>query len=128
MKQFSVLRLSLVCVLSLALLSLDLPVPARAGVIGTDAIVTTARTADMAYVRSQLDRDDVQRKMQEMGVAPDAVDARIAGLTDQELHRLAVDLQKAPAGGDGILALIGAVFVVLIILDLMGVTHIFRRK
>jgi hypothetical protein len=127
MKQFSVPRLALVCVLSLALLSLDLPVSVHAGVIGTDALVTTARDADMAYVRSQLDRDDVRQKMQEMGVAPDAVDGRIAGLTDQELHRLAGDMQKAPAGGDGILVLIGAVFVVLIILDLMGVTHIFRR-
>ena len=128
MKEFSVSRLSLVCVLCLALLSLDLPVPARAGVIGTDALVTTGRAADMGFVQSQLDREDVRQKMQEMGVAPDAVDARIAGLTDQELHRLAGDLKKAPAGGDGILALIGAVFVVLIILDLMGVTHIFRRR
>ena len=128
MNEFSLPRLSLVCVLSLALLSIELPVPAHAGVIGTDALVTTARAADMTYVRSQLDRADVQQKMQEMGVAPDAVDARIAGLTDPELHRLAGDLKSAPAGGDGILALIGAVFVVLIILDLMGVTHIFRRR
>ena len=128
MKQFSIPRLSFVCVLSLTLLSLDLPVAAHAGVIGTDALVTTARDADMAYVRSQLARDDVRQKMQEMGVAADAVDSRIAGLTDPEVHRLASDLQKAPAGGDGILALIGAVFVVLIILDLMGVTHIFRRR
>ena len=47
--------------------------------------------------------------------------------SDQELHQLAVDMRNAPAGGDA-LALIGAVFVVLLILELTGVIDIFKKR
>jgi hypothetical protein len=32
-----------------------------------------------------------------------------------------------PAGGDGVLVVVGMVFVVLIVLELVGITNIFRR-
>jgi hypothetical protein len=48
-------------------------------------------------------------------------------LSDQELHQLAVDMRNAPAGGDA-LALIGAVFVILLILELVGVIDVFKKK
>ena len=38
-------------------------------------------------------------KMEEMGIDATAVDRRLASLNDRELHRLAVDMQNAPAGG-----------------------------
>ena len=36
-------------------------------------------------------------------------------------------MQTLPAGGDGLLAVIGIVFIVLLILELTGVTDIFKR-
>jgi hypothetical protein len=77
-------------------------------------------------VRSQIERADVRAQMEKMGVDATAVDRRIASLNDRELHRLAVDMQSAPAGGD-VIWLVGAVFVVLIILELTGVIDIFKK-
>jgi hypothetical protein len=46
-------------------------------------------------------------------------------MTDVELLALEGNLDKQVAGGD-VLAVVGIVFVVLIILELMGVTDIFK--
>ena len=46
-------------------------------------------------------------------------------MPDQELQQLADRLQDLPAGGDSALAVIGVVFLVLLILELVGVTNIF---
>jgi hypothetical protein len=58
----------------------------------------------------------------------DAIDARLATLTDRELATLATSMQEAPAGGDGLIAVVGLVFVVLLILELVGVIDIFKRN
>jgi hypothetical protein len=123
----SLARLVAVWVLSLALINLGAVGFANAGIIATDSLLPAVRDRDLAAVRATLDRSDVRRQFEKMGVARAAVDARIANLTDQELHQLAQDIEQAPAGGDGFLALVGAVFVVLIILELLGVTNVFKK-
>jgi len=113
----------IVCV---ALINLGMAGAASAAIVDTAALVTADRAADMGVVRTQLDRDDVRAKMTEMGIDATAVDSRLASLSDRELHKLAVDLQNAPAGGD-VVWIIGAVFIVLIILELTGVIDIFKK-
>ena len=81
----------------------------------------------MGAIRAQLTRADVSAQMEQMGVDAATVEQRIARLNDQELHQLAVDMRNAPAGGDA-LALIGAVFVVLLILEVTGVIDIFKKR
>lgn len=122
----SLWRKAAIAVLSVAIVNMGFISAASAGIVDTGALVTSARDADLSSIRSQLDRDDVRAKMQEMGVDATAVDARLASLSDSELHQLASDMQKAPAGGD-VLALVGAVFVVLLILELVGVIDIFKK-
>jgi hypothetical protein len=119
-------RVGAVAVLSAALVNVGFVSAASAAIVETEALVTTNRDADLASVRAQLDRDDVRVKMQEMGVEPAAVDARLASLSDRELSRLAADMERAPAGGDA-LAIIGIVFLVLLILEVVGVIDIFKR-
>ena len=89
-------------------------------------MVTTDREADLGTVRSQLERAEVRAQMEQMGLDPQAVDRRVASLNDRELHRLAVDMQNAPAGGE-VVGLVGAVFVVLLILEITGVIDIFKK-
>ena len=64
--------------------------------------------------------------MAAMGVAPDDIDARVARLTDPELRALADRMQEMPAGGDA-LAIIGIVFLVLLILEAVGVIDVFKK-
>ena len=111
----------------LALLNLSSPWTARAELVGTlQAVESQTRGQDLATVNAALARNDVRAKFIELGVDPATVDARVSALTDSELRTLADRMDRMPAGGD-FLALIGVVFVVLIILELVGVIDIFKK-
>jgi hypothetical protein len=114
--------------LCLALLNLGSPQVAQAALIGTSQAVAAAdtRSQDFALVTSTLAREQVREQMTALGVDPVAVDARVARLTDAELRTLAERMEQVPAGGDA-LAIVGIVFVILIILELVGVIDIFKK-
>ncbi|MGH8084052.1 MAG: PA2779 family protein [Lysobacter sp.] len=101
--------------------------PATASVISTQqALSAEMRASTEADVRASLARDDVRQAMRQLGVDPADADTRIAALSDAELLRMQGELEQLPAGG-GALAVIGVVFVVLLILELVGVINIFNR-
>ena len=109
-------------------LSLSMVVqPATAAVINTqDALSAEARANTEDSVRSALARDDVRQAMERLGVDPLDAQARVASLSDAELVRMQGELDRLPAGGNAI-AVIGVVFLVLLILELVGVTNVFNR-
>ena len=115
-----------IAILSVTILNMGIAGAAQAAIVDTAALVTTDREADLGVVRAALDRAEVRAKFQDMGVDSTAVERRIASLNDRELHKLAVDMQNAPAGGDAVW-IVGAVFIVLIILELTGVIDIFKK-
>ena len=119
-------RSMIAAVLSVALVNMGFVSVAGAGIADTAALVTSSRDADLASIRAQLQRAEVRQQLEAMGVDAASVEARIAMLGDQELHRLAQDLQNAPAGGD-LLAVLGVVFVVLMVLEFVGVIDIFKK-
>ena len=49
-----------------------------------------------------------------------------AALSDSELVQLSENIDQAPAGA-GVVEVVGIVFIVLIILELVGVTDIFKK-
>ena len=116
-----------------ALVAAGLPVSARAGMITTqaaiDAQVSPERIANLDKVRATLARADVRAKLQALGVDSADAAARAAALPDADLARLANGMDQAPAGGDfEILAVIGVVFLVLLLLDYLDVTHVFTHS
>jgi hypothetical protein len=115
-----------IAILSVAIVNLGVVSAAVGAIVDTETLVAMSRDADLATIRTQLDRQEVRDQMQKMGVDASSIDNRIAALNDRELHQLAADMQSGPAGGE-ILALIGAVFVVLLILELVGVIDIFKK-
>lgn len=121
-------RRSCVALLSASLVSLGLQTPAAAAIVGTaDAIAVTQQQNDLAVVRDALARADVREQMVALGVDPAEVEGRLGALTGTELATLADNIEQAPAGGDSILAVIGIVFVVLLILELTGTIDIFKK-
>jgi len=119
-------RSSLVVLLAMAVFGSSMQA-AVAGVIGTQQYLTVIdREATLARIDAVLAREEVRSRLEELGVAPLAATERIAALTDQELQLLATDLENLPAGGDA-LGVIGIVFLVLLILELVGVIDIFNR-
>ncbi|MGE0031581.1 MAG: PA2779 family protein [Steroidobacteraceae bacterium] len=120
-------RRACVALVSLSLVSLGLSAPAAAGIVGTAEAVAAVQQQDhRAAVQDVLARADVREQMVGLGVDPAEVDARIGALTDAEVATLATRLEGAPAGGDA-LAVIGIVFVVLMILEFTGVIDIFKK-
>ena len=113
-------------ILCVSILNLSSPLVAQAGVIGTlQAVESQHRAADLAVVNSALAREQVRAELGAMGVDAAAVDARLAAMTDAEVRRLAGEIENLPAGGDA-LAVIGIVFLVLLILEAVGVIDIFK--
>lgn len=120
-------RSTLAALLSLALLNAGFISSAHADVIDTASMVQTARAADLSSIHAQLARDDVRAQLGKLGVEPGDIESRLAVMSDSELSAMAKRMQEAPAGGDGLLAVIGLTFVVLLILELVGVINIFNR-
>jgi hypothetical protein len=70
----------------------------------------------------------VRAQLESMGVNQADAKARVATMIDDEAAQLAAKIDNLPAGGDAAGALIGAlliVFIVLLITDILGVTHVF---
>ena len=113
--------------LCIAVLNLGSPLVARAELVGTlQAVESSTRAQDLAQVGGELAREEVRMQMSALGVDPAAIDARVARLTDPELRTLAERMQQMPAGGDA-LAVIGIVFLVLLILEAVGVIDVFKK-
>jgi hypothetical protein len=121
---FKRLLIQVVCV---AMLNLGSPMVAHAGLIGTlQAVEADTRAQDLATVSAALARDQVREQFIALGVDPAEVEARVAVLTDAELRSLAGQVADAPAGGSA-LAVIGIVFLVLLILEAVGVIDVFKK-
>jgi hypothetical protein len=101
---------------------------AQAALISTDQVLGNAAPDERRKVEAFLQRQDVREQMVAFGVEPDEAAARVASLSDGEIRQIAGQIDRLPAGRGVIVALIGAavfVFVVLLITDLLGLTHIF---
>ena len=99
---------------------------ASATVVGTRTVMLQGERADsLARVHAALDREAVQQQLVSYGVDVEAAKARIAALSDAELRQLDGRLATLPAGA-GIVEIVGVVFVVLLILELVGLIDIFK--
>ena len=123
-----VLKKLVVSLMVCNILILGLTPAVEARLIGTqEALQMTQREEQLARISRIFFRSEVQEQMLAYGVEPKDVKDRLAVLTDEELRELANRIQDMPAGGDSVLAVVGLIFVVLIILELVGVTNIFTK-
>ena len=99
----------------------------HAAMIGAQDVLRTEQRLQVRDRMAQLlTQQSVQQSLQKLGVTPENASVRVQSLTDSELDQLATHLEKLPAGS-GALEVIGIVFLVLLILELVGVTNIFTR-
>lgn len=108
-------------VLIVCTIGLGMP-PAWAGMITTEQIYSSA---ERDRVKNFLDRADVRAQMQALGVDAAAARERVDALTDREIDELAGRIDQLPAGGSDVLGVLLAVFIILLITDILGLTKIF---
>ena len=99
--------------------------PAVAGWVPT----RSALDGPKARLVTLLDREEITQTLESLGVDPAEAARRVAGLTDDEAQAALDKFDALPAGGDSAIGVIvGAVllvFFVLLLTDLLGLTHFF---
>ncbi len=119
-------RGALMRLVSVSIICMGFAQVAPAGVIGTAYMLDEeSRVASLSRIEVLLAREDVGKQLEAFGVDRATVLERLNGLSSAELLELEGQIESQVAGGD-ILAVIGIVFVVLLILELVGVTDIFK--
>jgi len=119
-------KVMVVQIASVAIVWLGFASFANAGVVSTaDALAATERAEQTSRIETILARDEVRDRLLAYGVEPGEVAGRLDSLSDEEIALLHDNIERQVAGGDA-LGLIGAVFLVLLILELVGVTDIFK--
>lgn len=102
--------------------ALGMPLPASAGIVTTEQMQAAG---NRNKVKDFLERAEVRSRMESMGVDPDAARARVDALTDEEAGKLAGRIDQLPAGGDGLIGVLFAVFIILLVTDILGLTKVF---
>ena len=102
------------------------PVTASAAMIETPAALNWQTTGELrADLADLISRQEVREALQAHGVQAEALNARVAALTDDEARTLRQQINAAPAGGDGVLGVLFTVFIVLLVTDILGLTKVF---
>jgi hypothetical protein len=99
---------------------------AHAEIISTQEAVAMESGQALAHVDAWLKRDDVVAELAALGVDPELARIRAEALSPAELDELAHRIDDLPAGA-GVIEVLGITFLVLIILEIVGVTNIFNR-
>lgn len=108
---------------ALALLSTTMPLPAQAALVRTDEAIAAAASVQ-ERVQDLLRRQEVRDALLARGVDPAQVEARVGALTEAEARLLAERIDQLPAGGE-IIGVLFAIFVILLITDILGLTKVF---
>lgn len=100
---------------------------AQAGIITPGQAATAeAQVRHLDNVQTFLAREDVRQNLEALGVDPNSAAERAAQLSPAELAQLSGDIENLPAAG-GVLEVLGILLVVLLVLELVGVTDIFNN-
>ncbi len=122
----AVLRRVIAATAATCVLATSLPVVAQPA--ASPSIVTTEEAiagSVQQRVGELLARAEVREALAARGVDPVQVEARVAALTDEEARQLAGELDRLPAGASSVIGVLFAVFIILLITDILGLTKVF---
>ena len=122
----TIMKSAVLSLLVIFLSTVSLMPAAQAGVIGTQSLLSSQSSTVQDQLRAALEREDVRAQLVTLGVDPDKASARVATLTPDEISKMQNRIADLPAGA-GALEVIGIVFLILLILELVGVTNIFHK-
>ena len=118
--------------LSLAVIMFLIAAPVQsvpAAMIDTETIMDSARGREAReYLHQLMARKEIQAAIVAQGIDPHEAWTRINSLSDNEVIRIAEQIDQLPAGAgviEFLVIIILAGFIVLVILDLTGVTDVF---
>ena len=86
------------------------------------SLLPSDRSSDVDKIRKVLELKMVRERLQEFGFTPDEIEKRLAQLSDEQLHQLALQLDDVKVGGNGwvvlgIIIVLAAIVVIVIYLS-----------
>ena len=81
------------------------------------------RTADLEKIQKVIEVKMVSERLEKLGLAQDEIQARLGSLSDQQIHKLALQIDDIKVGGEVlgvIIALLVIAVLVVVLLQLTG--------
>jgi hypothetical protein len=125
--RFNTFGRSLLSSLAVVALALGVPLPGVSEVVSTSEALALETGDARKVVDAYLAREEVAAELAVLGVDPEVARLRAKALSGEELEGLVTRIEQAPAGGDGVVTVLGVTFLVLLILELVGVIDIFKK-
>lgn len=125
MNIFRRLKSKICSILVLSMFGMSIHMTAFAGIVSTTDIVDAQQVQqERERIQDWMAREDVRDQLVSLGVNVDNATARVDSMTSEEVMEMAARMDEMPAGsGSGELIIIAAL--VLVILELTGVTDLF---
>lgn len=114
---FKVLSLYLIVALS------ALSFPAAGWAMLLPAAQAEATSPERARVQAALESSVIKQRLMDHGLTPEETAQRLSALSDEQVHRLAADLEAVQAGGSvagDVAAILLIIVIVIVILELTG--------
>lgn len=100
------------------------PLTLHADMVDTPTMLSQAeRSTQVELVETFIAREEVRNQMEAMGLDPALAAERVASLTDSQLQQLALNIKNAPAGS-GALGIVVTVLVIILLLEILGITNV----
>ncbi len=85
----------------------------------TPAATLFDRTADLATIQTVLESRTIQQRLMDYGLSPEEALTKMSGLSDEQVHRLAANVDALQAGGrrsDDIIIILLLVLIIVILI------------
>ena len=113
-----------VVILTIALTSLFVAVPAQAGMVGTASLTSKRMQMTTGVETLAEQRRWIQTQLETNGVESDEAALRVSSLSDAQVQQIHQRIDEMPAGSSA-LGTVAFIFLVLVITDLTGLTDVF---
>ena len=88
-----------------------------------DSLFIAARSADLQRVQTILESKMIQQRLEELGLTPEEINARLSQLSDAQLHQLATQLDSLMPGGDGL-----GILILVLAIAVLAVLFVYLLK
>ncbi|MBI5050899.1 MAG: PA2779 family protein [Nitrospirae bacterium] len=107
--------------LVIAMFVIGIAPKADAGIAPSEiiAISQADRAADLGKIQKVLEMKMVRERLEKLGFAQDEIQNKLSSLSDQQMHNLALQIDKIKVGGDGGLGIVIALLVIAILVVLL---------
>ena len=119
------MRKWITCYLVLAMVVIGVVPSVEASFLSSEAMRTTGgdRALDLQPAQAAMETKLVRQRLADLGFAPEEVGARIAQLSDQQIHQLAQKLDDVRVGRDGFGVVIGLLVIAGLVVLIYYLLH-----